>query len=96
MATKICKIEYNNVTSHGCDKQECNVDCVEREGAAYGHCVPAGIIISFCFCYYKCWAIYFFIKQFSTPLEKPIIVLYHYVFIIGWLNEMEPEKLMGC
>ncbi|CAL5195478.1 unnamed protein product [Lathyrus oleraceus] len=54
VATKICKIEYNNVTSHGCDKQECNVDCVEREGAAYGHCVPAGIIISFCFCYYKC------------------------------------------
>lgn len=83
METKICKIEYNTVTTHGCDKKKCNVDCVEREGAAYGHCVPAGIIISFCFCYYKCWAIFFFIKKFS-PMGKTYCCV-ESLYVYDWL-----------
>jgi hypothetical protein len=32
----------------------CNVDCVEKECASYGVCLPVAIIMTFCYCYYKC------------------------------------------
>ncbi|WJX91881.1 hypothetical protein P8452_73599 [Trifolium repens] len=52
---RICKIERNTrLKIYGCNKHICNVDCVEKECASYGVCLPVAIIMTFCYCYYKC------------------------------------------
>ncbi|WJX91888.1 hypothetical protein P8452_73606 [Trifolium repens] len=51
---KICRISQNTKLTYGCRPYSCHVDCISREHADYGACLPRDMFFLHCLCYFKC------------------------------------------
>ncbi|CAJ2635111.1 unnamed protein product [Trifolium pratense] len=51
---KICRASKNTKLTYGCSPYSCHVDCISREHADYGACMPRDMFFLQCLCYFTC------------------------------------------